>query len=829
MLMRRDTVSAVTGPTDSRVGIDFGTTHTVAALSGADGRSQPLLFDASFLLPSAVFAETDGRLLVGRDAERSAKLDPTRFEPNPKRRVDDGNVLLGSREYPVTDLIAAVLRRAGDEAARVSGAMPARAVLTYPAHWAASRKSVLAEAAGRAGLPAVTLVPEPIAAAVYFTTVLGHVVPPGAVLVIYDFGGGTFDTSLLRRRPDQGWEVLVSDGLDDVGGVDLDAAIIDYLRQTLGTRDATLWNRLTEPTDDAARRRHRMLWEEVRAAKEQLSRASSAAIHVPLFDTDVYLTREEFERVARPYLERTVDLTVAAAQRAGVRHDHIAGLFPVGGSSRIPLVSTLLHHRLGVAPTLIEQPELVVALGSVLAAGPQPGRPGAYRPMPTAPVSTGFPISPISGPIGPVSSPPGAASVSPPFGPTSPVSAPAGHATGAGRHAAPPGSPVAGPTSPATSPTSPADVTSTMHTTASAAEPPPSSMYPAPPPLPPTGPGPMWPQGAVAPPPRKSSGGKRVAILAGVVVAVLLLCGIGGVQAWRTVSNAGKSGDSNSGDRGNSGTGNTGNTGNPAAGNTGNAKAGAKTQTVQVNKSAWYSNFKLTFGKLTFDADKSPQLVAEVLMENLAPKDSDPGVDMVFGVDGKQYPGDVQNSTTVAAGQKSTMEFGFDLDRFTGSIAGGVFTIGRGDRAQAVVPVGAGELIAYEPKVLLKDTKVVNRDLTITYKTCSLGGGFFDYHGQANKGYLAFTCFVDVQYTGGSAGGHYYGEEHFRLGLPDGTEIGPTVSPNEALYSANVEPDTYVGFMIKAPAKGTYVLRFVDVHAGEKRSPALVKETPVTL
>lgn len=315
---------------------------------------------------------------------------------------------------------------------------------------------------------------------------------------------------------------------------------------------------------------------------------------------------------------------------------------------------------------------------------------------------------------------------------------------------------------------------------------------------------------------------------------ILLIAGIGGTQAWKAVSNAGKAGGSQSSNRPGSQagaggtTGTTGTTGG-ATTDTKNAQAGAKQQSVQVNKSAWYGTFKLTFGKLTYDASKSPQLIAEVLMENLGPKDANPDTDIVFGADGKQYPGNVENGTTVASGQKSTIEFGFDMDRFTGSIAGGVFTIGRGDRAQATVPVGAGDLVAYEPKVILKDTKVTNRDLTITYTSCEIRGGFFDYHGQASKGYVALTCSVDVQYTGGSAAGHYFGEENFRLGLPDGTEIGPTVSPNEALYSANVVPDTYVGFMIKQPVAGKYTLRLVDVHGGEKRSPALVKETPLDL
>ena len=72
---------------ESQLGVDLGTTHTVAALTAADGRSQPLLFDASFLLPSSVYAEVDGHLLVGRDAERSARLDPSRFDRRDQRRV----------------------------------------------------------------------------------------------------------------------------------------------------------------------------------------------------------------------------------------------------------------------------------------------------------------------------------------------------------------------------------------------------------------------------------------------------------------------------------------------------------------------------------------------------------------------------------------------------------------------------------------------------------------------------------------------------------------------------------------------------------------------
>ncbi|MEU0563027.1 hypothetical protein ABZ321_54400, partial [Dactylosporangium sp. NPDC006015] len=146
-------------PGGTALGIDFGTTHTVAVAAGA-----PLLFDASPLLVSAVAAAADGTLLTGRDALRAALQDPSRFEPNPKLRVDDGRVLLGGAEHDVEDIVAAPLCRVAREAARVLGGPAERTVLTCPASWAARRREVLLRAAGRAGLTGVTLVPEPVAA-----------------------------------------------------------------------------------------------------------------------------------------------------------------------------------------------------------------------------------------------------------------------------------------------------------------------------------------------------------------------------------------------------------------------------------------------------------------------------------------------------------------------------------------------------------------------------------------------------------------------------------------------------------------------------------------
>jgi molecular chaperone DnaK len=347
------------------LGVDFGTSNTVAVARWPDGRARPILIDGSPLLPSAVYAEPDGQLIAGRDAVHSARLDPARFEPNPKRRVDDGLVLLADREIPVVELIAAVLERVAEEWRRTVGPVPTDVTLTCPATWGATRRGLLADAAERAGLAGARLVAEPVAAATYFAEVLGRDVPIGSVVVVHDFGAGTFDASVVARTA-EGFEVMAVDGRDDVGGLDVDAAIVAHLG-TLLSDDAAAWRRLTEPTTVEQRRAQRQLWDDVRVVKERLSRAQSADLVVPLLDLELHLTRDELETLARPVLEQTVQVTRRLLRWADLPEGRLAGVFLVGGASRIPLVATLLHRELGEAPVVIEQPELVVAEGSILA------------------------------------------------------------------------------------------------------------------------------------------------------------------------------------------------------------------------------------------------------------------------------------------------------------------------------------------------------------------------------------------------------------------------------------------------------------------------------
>jgi hypothetical protein len=441
-------------------------------LQQPDGRIRPLLFDGSPLLSSAVLLGLDGQLHTGRDAAHLARGNPEGLEPNPKRRIDDGMVLLGSAEIRVRDLVSAVFNRVAAEARQVGG-NPGQLMLTHPAGWGPGRRRLLAETAAQAGLGQAHLISEPVAAATYFVHSRVASLTLGSTVLIYDLGAGTCDITLLRRTP-HGFDPIATDGLNDTGGLDVDAAVVAFLQATYGE----LW------TDGASRRQ---VWDEVRTGKEMLSRTSSTIIAVPALGKQVPLGREQLDLLARPVLRPTVALAQSLCREAGIDPRAVAGLFLVGGASRTPLVATMLHEALGVAPVATDQPELVVAEGALHVAAPPTA-------LPSSPVSGGIPVSggnPAVGPI-PVSggfpvSPAGSGLTSNPF----PVS---------------PAAPSLGGPAPVSPPIGPRTWTPA-----------------APPPIPPPVPRPPLPP----PPPRRSRTGLGIgiAVAAGIVVLVLLVGG----------------------------------------------------------------------------------------------------------------------------------------------------------------------------------------------------------------------------------------------------------------------------------------------------------------
>jgi hypothetical protein len=224
---------------------------------------------------------------------------------------------------------------------------------------------ILTRAAALAGLTDVTLVPEPTAAATYFTTGAGRELATNQHLVVYDLGGGTFDASLIKHSG-AGFDLVAIDGLDGLGGLDFDAAIVGLLAARYAGIEPDLREPTTSDMDPADRRRRRMLWEDARIAKEMLSRAPGVQMRLPSSGTETHLTRDEFEAAVRPFIAQTVRTVTRMLSRARVDPAGIAGLLLVGGSSRIPAIGTMLHRATGVAPLVTEQPELVVAEGALL-------------------------------------------------------------------------------------------------------------------------------------------------------------------------------------------------------------------------------------------------------------------------------------------------------------------------------------------------------------------------------------------------------------------------------------------------------------------------------
>ncbi|MEU1812143.1 Hsp70 family protein [Micromonospora aurantiaca (nom. illeg.)] len=390
------------------LGVDLGTSNTVAVLRWPDGRTRPVLVDGHPIMPSGVYADADGHLHVGRDAQRLAQADPAGYEPNPKRRVDEETVELGGRAYRPAELLAATLRAVADAAVAAVGMLPP-AVVTHPAAWTPARRQVLHDALELAGWPAAAehtlagpiapgtrLLREPVAAARYFTQVLRRPVPVGGAVAVFDFGGGTLDVAVLRNEGadpwgDSGFQLVATGGIPDLGGLDLDAALLGRLGELVGPAHPREWARLADPATTAERRDRQQLWDNVRGAKEMLSRAIVAPVAVPGVEAAVPLSREDFERLAAPLLARAVTETREVTAAAGLRPEQLSGLFLVGGSTRVPLVARLLHAELGIAPTVLEQPEMPVAEGAPtdLPLPRRSGRPGVpVQAAPAPPEST---------------------------------------------------------------------------------------------------------------------------------------------------------------------------------------------------------------------------------------------------------------------------------------------------------------------------------------------------------------------------------------------------------------------------------------------------------
>jgi actin-like ATPase involved in cell morphogenesis len=345
------------------LGIDFGTSNTVAAIATTDGVTVlDLETNGQSRMPSSVFLTEDGTILVGTAAQHQSVFAPERFEATPKRSLSDGEIFLGDEFMPVTDLVAGVLRKVFAEACLQRGeTLPDVVRLTHPAEWGQPRIDLLATAARRAGLPSVQFIAEPVAAALWIAS---SATRPGQRIAVYDYGGGTFDAAVLERT-EAGFEVCGPPaGRDPLGGEDIDRKIIDYIGRVAGETAPQDWAKLIDPPDVSWRRCAAALRMEVRRAKETLSEVNTCQLWIPGLERELQLTRAELDELIGSDVDRCTDTLLAAMSDAGATPEQLAGLYLVGGSSRIPLVAERLWHRLNVKPQVQDSPKSVVALGA---------------------------------------------------------------------------------------------------------------------------------------------------------------------------------------------------------------------------------------------------------------------------------------------------------------------------------------------------------------------------------------------------------------------------------------------------------------------------------
>jgi molecular chaperone DnaK (HSP70) len=235
--------------------------------------------------------------------------------------------------------------------------------VSHPANWGSFKKDLLRQAIRRADLDDVRVVTEPEAAAIHYASQAR--IEPGAVIAVYDLGGGTFDVALLRKRVG-GWDILGEpEGIERLGGVDFDEAVFRHVASACGGVLDEL-----DPDDAAAMAAVSRLRQECIEAKEALSGDSDVDIPVllPTFQTEVRLTRAEFEQMIRPTLADSIAAMNRALRSAKVEPTAVTAVLLVGGSSRIPLVAELVSSQLGRPVAVDAHPKYGIALGAAILA-----------------------------------------------------------------------------------------------------------------------------------------------------------------------------------------------------------------------------------------------------------------------------------------------------------------------------------------------------------------------------------------------------------------------------------------------------------------------------
>ena len=360
------------------VGIDLGTTNSLVAIIHPDTKQPTALkeFDGSSIVPSVVHFDEYGNVEVGERAKPFLESDPKNTIFSAKRlmgksykdiqthqdffayKVIDDNteslvkVQVGNKFYSPIELSSFILEELKKRAEHILKTPVTKAVITVPAYFNDAQRQATRDAGKLAGLDVLRIINEPTAASLAYG--LGLNPTEEKTIAVYDLGGGTFDISILKISNGI-FEVLSTNGDTYLGGDDLDRAIIEYWMKQ--------WS--IDNLDQ-----HKELKQQLRLAAEK------AKIHLSnnaIFETEfagekISITKEVFESLVQPIVDRTMDCCRNAMKDAGLQVSDINTVLMVGGSTRVPLVKKTVATFFNQAVNDSVNPDEVVALGAAVQA-----------------------------------------------------------------------------------------------------------------------------------------------------------------------------------------------------------------------------------------------------------------------------------------------------------------------------------------------------------------------------------------------------------------------------------------------------------------------------
>jgi molecular chaperone DnaK len=341
-------------------GIDLGTTNS--AIAYVDDSGRPVILRSAVgedTTPSVVYFESPENVVVGGTAKDSALLAPDLVVELVKRQMgQDVRYTFHGQDHTPESVSALILRELARAAADQTGEEVHDVVITVPAYFGLLEREATRKAGLIAGLNVLDIIAEPVAAALAYQTLSED--PGVRHLFVYDLGGGTFDTTVIRIEGDD-VQVVCTDGNSQLGGADWDGKIIGFLLSGFTSQYPDL-----DPSGDP------QFMQDLAASAEQLKKAlSTATTRKPTVRFDgsavqLELTREKLEELTSELLERTMEITgrtIDTAREKGV--DHFDDVLLVGGMTIMPAIARTLKDRFGLDARL-QDPHLAVAKGAAI-------------------------------------------------------------------------------------------------------------------------------------------------------------------------------------------------------------------------------------------------------------------------------------------------------------------------------------------------------------------------------------------------------------------------------------------------------------------------------